>query len=93
MTGQKHDYCGKSHAIKAKERGFGPLDSALNPEGVERVYTGPRCGSRDGTQVGACVPGDDYTISVMTNRHPKYDSVKQLKRGSMSITSQMDRPS
>jgi hypothetical protein len=64
-TREEKDFCGRTHAIKAKQLGLLGRSSALE-DGVERVWpTGPREGEEPGT------------VSMMTRQHRKYESVKQ----------------
>jgi len=62
-TGFQHDFCGRTHAVLARERAIVPPDAQLHADRsvVERSFGGR----------------DNMTISVMTNRHPKYQSIKR----------------
>ena len=56
-----YDFCGRTHARQAAAQG---LVGAPNASAVERVWKG-----RDGEP--------SYTVSMMTNAHAKYASIKQ----------------
>ena len=60
-TGVLHDYCGRTHAIKAKDKGFVPGPAGDNT--IHVVWDGniPNCGK--------------YTVAKLTKRHPKYANV------------------
>ena len=57
-----HDFCGRTHALKAKGRNLLPV-----PEGDVGVTQCFR-GTRD---------GGDYSISLLNRRHAKYEDVKR----------------
>lgn len=62
--GFQHDYCGRTHATLARQRGLVPASAAgLPPEWVSRIFRG-----RAGTP--------PYALSEITNQHPKYAGVK-----------------
>ena len=57
------DFCGRTHAKKAEARGNLPVPAGALSEQVSHLYRGR--------------PGmPSYQISVLTNAHPKYQSVK-----------------
>ena len=62
-NGFVHAYCGRSHAKKAEEQGQEAIDVSEAPE-VSAVWRG-RAGE------------PPYTISVLTNQHPKYQGIKE----------------
>ena len=64
-TGWMHDFCGRTHAKQAQERGMmGYAGTGVDDSGmVDRVWSG-----RDGEA--------PYVISMLTNRHPKYKGIK-----------------
>ena len=73
-----HDYCGRSHARTAASRGLRPPPQALGaPAHFAVTFSGRRCTrgccSADG-ECGDCEP--DYTLSTLTNAHPKYETIK-----------------
>ena len=59
-TGVRHEYCGKSHAIKAAA--LGQLPAATDDSTVDLRYKG---------NIGR----GDYVISRLTREHPKHASV------------------
>jgi len=61
-AGHEHPFCGRTHAKLAEQRG----QEAIDASGAELVSTVWR--GRPG--------GPSYTISVLTNQHPKYQGVK-----------------
>lgn len=64
-TGFQHDYCGRTHAVTARQRGLvPPAIAGMDPRWVNRVFRG-RAGE------------PDYTLSELTNAHPRYAGVKQ----------------
>lgn len=65
-TGRRHDYCGKTHALKAKEQGLRPLSDGLlgADNGYSKVWSG-----RQGEP--------DYAISLMSNASVNYSNVKR----------------
>ena len=65
ISDELKDFCGRTHAIKAKQQGLLGRSRALE-DGVERVWPS---GSSEGEEPG--------TVSMMTRRHRKYDTVKQ----------------
>ncbi|CAE8641545.1 unnamed protein product [Polarella glacialis] len=67
-TGHLHDFCGRSHALLAKQRGLvglaaGPPIAQYLPQAVERVFGG--------------TGRDDYSVAVLTRQHPKYEGIKE----------------
>ena len=65
-TGFVHDFCGRSHAQQAQSKGmigYGSLGEEDSSGMVDRVWRG-----RDGEA--------PYVISMLTNRHPKYQGIK-----------------
>lgn len=64
-TGEVRDYCGRSHARLASQRGTQPPPAALGtPDWFERTWKGTR-GS------------GDYELATLTRAHPKYERIKQ----------------
>ena len=64
-TGAVHDYCGKSHALKAKQQGL--LPAPLDDPTVDAKYQG---------NIGQGLAGN-YDVSRLTPVHPKYANVVQ----------------
>eukprot|EP00322_Chrysochromulina_rotalis_P018346 CAMPEP_0115845830 /NCGR_PEP_ID=MMETSP0287-20121206/9555_1 /TAXON_ID=412157 /ORGANISM="Chrysochromulina rotalis, Strain UIO044" /LENGTH=392 /DNA_ID=CAMNT_0003299617 /DNA_START=27 /DNA_END=1205 /DNA_ORIENTATION=- len=60
--GHEHPYCGRTHAKLAEQRGLEAVDASEAPQ-VSAVWRG-----RQGEP--------PYTISVLTNQHPKYQGIK-----------------
>ena len=65
-SGELKDFCGRSHAIKAREQGMVGRSMTLDDGGVDRVF-----------QTSSRVSGESGTVSMMTRRHRKYEAVKQ----------------
>ena len=61
-TDVEYDFCGRTHAKLAESRGL--LAPPANDPRFDRVFKGTQ-------------GGGDYTLSVLTRRHEKYDGVKQ----------------
>lgn len=81
-TNAEYDYCGRSHAREGARRGIEPPPPALGePAHFDRTYSGRPCTrgcascSADGTVCRVCE--EPYTVSTMTNAHPKYDLVRR----------------
>lgn len=63
-SGREHDFCGKTHALKAEDRGVEAVPAGPLSEHVSAVWKG-----RQGEQ--------PFTISVLTRAHPKFAGVKE----------------
>ena len=71
-----HDFCGRTHAREATSLGLLPAAASGVPAAaVERVWRG-RAGE------------PAYTLSVLTNAHPKYEGIKQQFRDAWEHTAQ-----
>ena len=64
QTGNTLDFCGRSHAQRAKAAGMQGRSEALQPDHAEIVFSGT---TQDGNR---------YSISMMNKSHPKYDGLK-----------------
>ena len=81
-TGELYDYCGRTHARTAAARGLRPPPAALGePQHFGKTFKGrdagfgcALCSSGPGGVCGTCAP--DYTLSTLTNAHPKYSQIK-----------------
>ena len=83
---REFDYCGRSHARLAAARGLEPPPIVLgSPASFGVTFSGRGCshgcavctdvGDKRGNVCGVCEPS--YTLSTLTNAHPKYDTIKR----------------
>ena len=87
-TGRGYDYCGRSHARLASSRGQLPAPVVLGEEvhfgvtfkGRSSTFGCAQCptGAAAFAGLGACSRcNEGYTLSTLTNAHPKYAATKQ----------------
>ena len=80
-TGEVRDYCGRSHARLASQRGQQPPPAALGqPAHFGVTWKGRsahfNCANNcNGGVCGLCQP--DYELATLTNAHPKYEQIKR----------------
>ena len=87
-TGEVRDYCGRSHARRAAQKGQQPPPTALGePEHYSVTWTGRgahfNCANNCAAHAGGGVPGGvcgmcepDYELATLTREHPKYEQIK-----------------
>jgi hypothetical protein len=72
-TGHMHDFCGWTHSYKALVTGQqAPPTANLSAHASVPILEGSFIAT-----FGGRAGGPDYSISLMTNRHPKYKRIKQ----------------
>lgn len=96
-TGELRDYCGRSHARLASQRGQQPPPASLGEPahfGVTWKGRGAHfnCANNcsNGAVCGMCEP--DYELATLTNAHPKYEQIKRQFAASWDVGSQVATP-
>jgi hypothetical protein len=90
-TGELRDYCGRTHARLASERGLQPPPAALGEPahfGVTWKGRGAHfnCANNcNGAVCGLCE--QDYELATLTNAHPKYEQIKRQFTASWDMRS------